>query len=451
MIDLDRYQKAFAALPKEIQRAEVNAERVHRTILHIRDGKTASSESFDITKYYLRAGGDHLGMIYTERGDEDTDTALRQAAENAKWTSKEGIKEPMNAPGINSPEEGTLPEASFAELISLGAETEKILNREAFLQDLAITVTERETRTVNSLGLDIHSRDGWTEIETRICLPRKGTQDAEAETNMSGKTLSDLNPRAFAEKAISLAQGMDGNGLPAIRISEGCYDCVMTGQVLRNILMTAWRAFSAETMQSGASCFHGIGEQVGSPAVTIINGPVHPLSGKRWPLDSEGTYMRETVPVRKGVISEPLYTLRSAATDGAQSNGCAGRVPCMTGNVPIVLTTVPGIMYLQPKNGVSQEELIRQMGSGIVLTYSLDLYHSVNLASGSFSVPCGGWVIRDGKPVGSVSQMTVAGSLKELFSAMEAVADDLDFDDFYFRNYCIGSPSALLQGMRFST
>ena len=71
--------------------------------------------------------------------------------------------------------------------------------------------------------------------------------------------------------------------------------------------------------------------------------------------------------------------------------------------------------------------------------------------SALFSVPCGGYLVRDGQPVGSVSQMTVAGSLRELFTAVEAVADDLDFDDFYFRNYCIGSPSALLRGLRFST
>ena len=71
--------------------------------------------------------------------------------------------------------------------------------------------------------------------------------------------------------------------------------------------------------------------------------------------------------------------------------------------------------------------------------------------SGLFSVPCGGFFIRNGVPVGSVSQMTVAGSLRELFTAVEAVGNDLDFDDFYFRNYCVGSPSALLRGLRFSS
>ena len=91
------------------------------------------------------------------------------------------------------------------------------------------------------------------------------------------------------------------------------------------------------------------------------------------------------------------------------------------------------------------------MKTGLVLTYSLDLFHSVSIASGAFSVPCGGYYVKDGIAVGSVSQMTVAGTLRELFSGVEAVADDLDFDDFYFKNYCVGSPSALMRGLVFAS
>ena len=161
--------------------------------------------------------------------------------------------------------------------------------------------------------------------------------------------------------------------------------------------------------------------------------------------------MRETAVVEEGMLREPLYTLSSARKAGASSNGCAGRIPVMTGNVPIALTTVPGLFYMKPDSQFSQNQLTARMNTGFVLTYSLDLFHSVNIASGLFSVPCGGYFVRNGEPVGSVSQMTVAGSLRELFTAVEAVGNDLDFDDFYFRNYCVGSPSALLRGLQFSS
>jgi len=312
-------------------------------------------------------------------------------------------------------------------------------------------VTEREMRTVNSLGLDSFTHRHWADVSAVVSLPRPGAQAAEAEANMSAERLSLLDPVTFAQKALAAADQSDGGGLKPIALPSGVYDCVMTGQVLRNILMTAWRSFAGDLMQNGTSCFQEAGEAVGSRAVHLINAPSHPLSGKRMIVDSEGTPMRETTVVREGILREPLYTLSSARKAGVPSNGCAGRIPVMTGNVPIALATVPGLFYLKPNPQNTQSELIVRMDTGFVLTYSLDLFHSVNIASGLFSVPCGGYFVRNGTPVGSVSQMTVAGHLRELFTAAEAVGDDLDFDDFYFRNYCVGSPSALLRGLRFSS
>ena len=449
MIDLSRYQRAFHALPGDIKRAEVNAERIRRTTIHIKNGSAESSEAYDQTKYYVRAGGDRLGLVYTEKPDEDVAQVLLRAAENAVWTG-EGPAAPMNGAAYSRHVERAGAEATVGDLISLGAAAEARLAR-ADILDLSVTATTREMRTVNTLGLDTALHTHWVELYAMVSLPREGMQPAVIETNLSAATLGELSARDFAEKALRLAEAFDGGGLTPVTVPGGKYDCVMTGQVLRNILMTAWRAFSLEAMQSGGSCFRKEGETVGSPAVRLINAPSHPLSGKIWPVDSEGTPMTSTVVVDGGALVCPLTTLTSARKAGRQSGGCAGRVPCMTGNVPIALTTVPGMFYLAPDAGVSQEALIQRMGTGLVLTYSLDLFHSVNIASGAFSVPCGGYFVKDGVPVGSVSQMTVAGNLRELFSAVEAVADDLDFDDFYFKNYCVGSPSALMKGLTFAS
>jgi len=53
--------------------------------------------------------------------------------------------------------------------------------------------------------------------------------------------------------------------------------------------------------------------------------------------------------------------------------------------------------------------------------------------------------------VGAVSEVTMAGDIRTLWTAIEAVADDLDFDDFYFKTYCVGSPSALVRAMIFAS
>ena len=437
MIDLTGYQRALEHLPPGVDRAEVNAERIRCTDIAIRDGKAASSVSFDQTKFYIRAGGECLGTVYTERPDDDAAALFRAAAENARWTNAGDA--PMNGPerGVSDSDGGE--NEPIRSMIVCGAEAEKAL-RGADIHFLH-----------NSLGLDSFTHRHWADLYTAVSLPRTGMQAAEAEANVSACGLDQLEPAAFAQKALALADRTDGGGLKPITVSSGTYDCVMTGQVLRNILMTAWRSLSAEAMQGGGSAFRAVGERIGSGTVSLVNAPTHPLSGKRFPVDSEGTPMGEALLVEKGLLREPLTTLSSAKKFGIASNGCAGRIPVMTGNVPIALTTVPGLFYLRPDERNTQKQLMERMDTGFVLTYSLDLFHSVNIASGLFSVPCGGYFLRHGKPVGSVSQMTVAGTLRELFSGVEAVADDLDFDDFYFKNYCVGSPSALMRGLVFAS
>ncbi len=430
MIDLSSYRKAFENLPEGVSRAEVNAERIACRAISIRDGRAASSEAYDITKYYVRAGGECLGRVYTEKPDEEVPRLLRQAAACAP----EGdAPESMHGPEADREQKEPAPEESIREMIAFGAEAEKLL-APASIQKLSVRVTTREMRTVNTLGLDSSFTTHWVDVETAISLLREGMQDAEAETHLCGSSLASLSPADLAAKALRLCRNMDADGALPVRIAGGKYDCVMTGQVMRNILMTAWRAFSQEAMQAGGSCF-APGEEIGSGAVSLLNAPEHPLSGKVFPVDSEGTPMRETTVVRNGKLEEPLRTLASARKAGADSNGCAGRVPVMTGTVPISLTTVPGFFYLKPDTSLSMEDLVGKMQNGIVLTYSLDLFHSVNIASGLFSVPCGGYLVKDGKPAGS----------------LECVAGDLDFDDFYFRNYCVGSPSVLLRSLTFST
>jgi PmbA protein len=220
---------------------------------------------------------------------------------------------------------------------------------------------------------------------------------------------------------------------------------------MRNILMTAWMEFSGEAMSGGSSIFcNELGARVGSEVLTFINAPSHPLIGQSWHVDSEGTLVPETTVVENGRFVSPLYTLSSGAAVGKLSTGSAGRVARMTGDVPIALTTVPAVFYVVPAKG-DATLLAERMGTGLLLTYSLDLFHSINVASGEFSIPCGGVYYENGKPTGVVSQMTMAGNLRELWCGIEAVGEDLDFDDFYFQTYCVGSPSVLVRGLTFAS
>lgn len=453
MIELDEYIKAFGALPDGVSAAEVNAERIDETSIRVKNGDIDSSEAYTRTKLYVRAWAERTGSAYTEKLDGDAAEMINRAAENARYATADA-PEPMNGAEANGLErfaERDEGPADVEAMLKLGAAVGRaaLVHPEIEITELAVNERTREQRTANSSGLDAQSSTHCAAALLGVRLPRKAGF-AEGQAQISAKTLDGIQPAALVEKAYAAANAADGGGLGRIKLKAGRYDAVLSGEVMRNIFMTAWQTLSSEAMQKGASPFKNEGETVGSAAFGVVNAPSHPLVGQSFVFDSEGTPVPRTEVVRGGKLVSPLYTRVSAQTAGRKTTGSAGRVARMTGDVPIAITTLPALIYIEQGQD-AKDALIARMGTGLHITYSLDLYHSVNTATGEFSVPCGGVYYENGRPVGAVSEVTMAGDIRTLWTAIEAVADDLDFDDFYFKTYCVGSPSALVRAMIFAS
>ena len=159
---------------------------------------------------------------------------------------------------------------------------------------------------------------------------------------------------------------------------------------------------------------------------------------------------RDIKIVVDGKLVTPMHTLASASAEGHEPTGNAGRVALLTGTVPVNIVTIPSIFYIEP-GSATKTELIEKMGSGILLTYSLDPFHSITISSGEFSIPCGGVVYEDGKQAGLVEQITMAGNMKELLQNIQAVGCDLQLDEFNYKNYCFGAPSMLVKDISISS
>ncbi len=447
MIDLSSYERAMAALPRDMTHAEVNAERINEITIKVKCGEIVDSKAFTRTRLYVRAGAEHTGTVYTEDLDKDAMAVLHQALENSRF-SNTAAPEPMNE-GIGESISCQFEDEGVEEMLRFCAAAENAAGSER-VTECCVTAISREMRTLNSLGFDASSKTRHIAASLSVNLERRGSYSVEGEAYISAKSLLLMSAEALAKAAIENAESIDGGGLPAIQIPCGKYDVVLSAHVMRNILMTAWQAFSGELIGKGASCFKGAGEMVGSRVLTLINAPTHPMLGQQWLMDSEGTVVKETTIVEKGVIVMPLYTLSSGVAAGQYSTGSAGRTARMTGDLPITLTTVPALIYFKPED-VARAQLISRMNTGLLLTYSLDLFHSINVASGAFSIPCGGVYYENGRPIGTISQMTMVGSLNELWTNIEAVGSDLGFDDFYLKTYCVGSPSALARGLIFTS
>lgn len=449
MIDIDSYKEAFGAMPPGVNEAEVNAEETSRTTVYIKGGRISAGESEQRTRLYVRATEERTGTAYTENLDEAPNEVLKRAAGNSRFSSASAPERMNGASNINI--SCKYAAGSIEDATDFGIATERYALAVPSIESITsctVAICSRKMRTINSQGLDVSYSSRWNECAVNVMMKRGGTA-SPGYAYINKSTFNEMDAQKLVAAAVSDGQLYDGGGLAPVIIKSGAYDAVLTGRVMRNILMTAWMELSGSVINTGGSVFSGAeGSPIGSGELNIINAPSHPMIGRTWSADSEGTVCRKTTLVENGKLITPLYTLSSADFAGKQSTGSAGRVDRMTGSTPVQLVTVPGIFYVEPGEH-SIEKLVSRMDTGLLLTYSLDLFHSVNITSGDFSIPCGGVYYEHGRPLGAVTQTVMAGNIKELLHGIETVGDDLDFDDFYLRSYMIGSPSVFVRGLKF--
>ena len=120
----------------------------------------------------------------------------------------------------------------------------------------------------------------------------------------------------------------------------------------------------------------------------------------------------------------------SARELGLEPNGRAHRGGSGTAPGPINLTLNPGTK--------SPEDLMKEVGEGLLVTDLIG--HGVNSVTGDYSRGAAGFWFENGEPVQAVSEITIAGNLKDMFARL-VPASDLD------ARYSTASPSILVEGL----
>jgi PmbA protein len=107
-----------------------------------------------------------------------------------------------------------------------------------------------------------------------------------------------------------------------------------------------------------------------------------------------------------GVLQGYLLDSYSARKLGLQSTASAGGVH----NAAINST------------GQSYEELLQEMGTGLVVTELMG--HGTNQVTGDYSRGAAGFWVEDGEIRYPVEEITVAGNLRDMYRGLLAVGDD---------------------------
>ena len=151
-----------------------------------------------------------------------------------------------------------------------------------------------------------------------------------------------------------------------------------------------------------------LGKQILPEWLTIEEKP-HLLKGlASTPFDSEGVRTKNRLIVDRGVLQTWLMTGYSARKLGLISTGHAGGIH----------------NWRIAGQGHSFNDLLKQLGTGLVVTELMG--QAVSATTGDYSRGAAGFWVENGEIQYPVSEITIAGNLKEMWSNIVTVGDDIE-------------------------
>ena len=193
---------------------------------------------------------------------------------------------------------------------------------------------------------------------------------------------------------------------------------VFDPRVARSFISHLLGAIAGPAIARGTSFLKDrLGERIFPEAITIIDDPHRPRGLRSKPFDGEGIANRRSAIIDKGVLTTWLLDLRSSRQLGLKTTSHAARG---TASPPSPAATN---VWIEP-GALSPKELIADIDSGFYVTEMMGM--GVSGVTGDYSRGAAGFWIEKGEITFPVSEMTVAGNLKDMFARLVA-ADDLEF------------------------
>jgi PmbA protein len=168
-----------------------------------------------------------------------------------------------------------------------------------------------------------------------------------------------------------------------------------------------------------------------APGIQVIDDPHRQRGLRSKPFDGEGVATQRTVLIDDGQLTTWLLDSASARQLHLRTTGHAARG---TGGPPSPSTTN---LYLAPGKQ-TPDELMADIKHGLYVTEMIGF--GVNAVTGDYSRGAAGFWIENGKLAYPVSELTIAGNLKDMFAKLTP-ASDLTF------RYGTDSPTVRIEGM----
>jgi PmbA protein len=268
--------------------------------------------------------------------------------------------------------------------VSTGASLSVYANSHGFLG--------RERSTQHSLSVALIAgegermqRDYWY---SSACSAQDLEDAAAVGRRAAQRTLARLDPRG---------------------VRTGQYPVIFAAEVARGLIGSLVSAVSGGALYRRASfLLDHLGKPVLPAGLDIVERPHLARGHRSSAFDSEGVATVDSDLVRDGVLQRYVLGSYSARKLGLQSTGNAG-----------------GIHNLVVKTG--DEDLATLLAGtrrGLLVTELMG--QGLNLITGDYSRGAAGFWIEDGRIAHPVDEVTIAGNMREMFMAIDAVGCDVD-------------------------
>ncbi len=221
---------------------------------------------------------------------------------------------------------------------------------------------------------------------------------AESRTFQADLPIPEEVGRLAGERAVARAG--------AQKPRTGNFPVLFDERIAASLMGHLLSAVNGMAIVRGASWLRdALGTQVLPSGLSLTDDPHRPrLAGSR-PFDGEGLPTGARDIVKDGILTGWTLDLSTARRLGLRSTGSASRnvsSPPSPGNGNILLT----------QGGRSRDALIRDMGTGILVTGFLGA--SINPTTGDYSRGVSGFWVEGGEIRHAVSECTIAGNLRDM-------------------------------------
>jgi PmbA protein len=382
-----------------------------------------------------------MGYAFTEIMDEETiEMLIDKVMDNAKTIENDetqtifsGSKQYEKFNGYNEELENI--DASDKIKLALKLEEEafkrssKVISTECFIGSQHIV-----KKIINSKGLNLSHRANCVFAGLETVVEEKGKVN-NAMAYKFTNNIKDIDIGKLAKESVDEALSY----FSAETVKSGKYKIMLKNSVTIDLLQTFSGVFSGDNAQKGLSLLKGkVGEKVASRKLTLIDDPFMKKSTSSCSFDAEGVATYEKSIIKNGILNTLLHNIKTANIEGLLSTGNASK---SSFSAPI--DVAPSNLLIK-SGDMSYDEMVKKLEDGIIITDMMGMHSGANPVSGDFSLAGKGFLVKKGKVIRAVEQITIAGNFFQLLENIEYIGGDFKLG-MPSGCSCFGSPSIIIK------